>query len=43
MKVRVVTIEREFGSGPADIAGLLADRLGWKLSDQLLANEIARR
>src|SRR5215813_3550286 len=42
MKVRIVTIEREFGSGAADIARLLAERLGWKLWDQLLTDEIAR-
>jgi hypothetical protein len=42
MKVRVVTIEREFGTGAADIARLLAERLGWKLWDQLLTDEIAR-
>ena len=41
-RVRVVTIEREFGSGAADIAKLLAERLGWKLWDQALTNEIAR-
>jgi cytidylate kinase len=43
MKVRVVTIEREFGCGAAGIASLVAERLGWKLWDQLLTNEIARR
>jgi cytidylate kinase len=42
MKVRVVTIEREFGCGGADIARLLADRLGWQLWDQRLTDEIAR-
>lgn len=42
MKVRVVTIDREFGSGANVIAKRLADRLGWKLWDQLLTNEIAR-
>ena len=42
MKVRVVTIEREFGSGGADIARLLAERLGWTLWDQRLTDEIAR-
>src|SRR5262245_62060820 len=42
MLVRVITIEREFGCGAAGIAKLLADRLGWKLWDQLLTNEIAR-
>ena len=40
--IRVVTIEREYGSGGADIARKLAERLGWKLWDQLLTNEIAR-
>lgn len=39
---RVITIEREFGSGGASIAKLLAERLGWKLWDQLLTSEIAR-
>jgi hypothetical protein len=43
MKVRVVTVEREFGSGGADIARLLAKRLGWTLWDQRLTDEIARR
>jgi len=42
MKVRVVTIDREYGSGANLIAKQLADRLGWKLWDQLLTNEIAR-
>jgi len=41
--IRVITIEREYGSGGADIAKRVADRLGWKLWDQLLTNEIARR
>ena len=40
--IRVITIEREYGSGGADIAKRVADRLGWKLWDQLLTNEIAR-
>jgi cytidylate kinase len=41
--INVLTIEREYGSGAAEIAQKLADRLGWKLWDQLLTNEIARR
>jgi cytidylate kinase len=41
--IRVLTIEREYGSGAAVIAQKLADRLGWKLWDQLLTDEIARR
>jgi cytidylate kinase len=40
--MRIITIEREFGSGAADVAKLLAERLGWKLWDQLLTSEIAR-
>jgi len=40
--VRTVTIEREFGSGAAQIARLVADRLGWKLWDQRLTSAIAR-
>ncbi len=40
--IRVLTIDREYGSGGADIAKRIADRLGWKLWDQLLTNEIAR-
>jgi cytidylate kinase len=41
--IRVITIEREYGSGGADIAGKLAGRLGWKLWDQLMTDEIARQ
>jgi cytidylate kinase len=40
--IRVITIEREYGSGAAQIAAKLADRLGWKLWDQQLTQEIAR-
>ena len=40
--IKVLTIDREYGSGGADIARKLAERLGWKLWDQLLTNEIAR-
>jgi cytidylate kinase len=39
---RIVTIEREFGSGGAKIAEQLAKRLGWKVWDHLLTEEIAR-
>src|SRR5262245_48994483 len=41
--IRVITIEREYGSGGADIAKRLAQRLGWKLWDQLFTDEIARQ
>ncbi len=40
--IRVITIEREYGSGGVEIAKRVASRLGWKLWDQLLTNEIAR-
>ena len=38
---RVITIEREFGSGAAEIAASLAAHLRWKLWDQALTQEIA--
>jgi len=41
--IRIVTIEREYGSGGGAIAEKVAKRLGWKLWDQLLTDEIARR
>ena len=40
--IRVITVEREYGSGGADIAKQIAGRLGWQLWDQLLTEEIAR-
>jgi len=39
---RLVTIEREYGCGAANIASELSKRLGWKLWDHLLTEEIAR-
>ncbi len=39
---RVITVEREFGSGAAEIAREIANRLGWKLWDQALTEEIAK-
>jgi len=40
--IRIITIEREYGCGAAGIARELAERLSWKLWDQLLTQEIAR-
>ena len=40
--IRVITIEREYGCGGGTIAKKVAERLGWKLWDQLLTCEIAR-
>ena len=39
---RVITIEREYGCGGAEIAASLARRLGWKLWDHELTEEIAK-
>lgn len=41
--IKVLTIEREYGSGAIDIARKVAERLGWTLWDQLFTTEIARR
>jgi cytidylate kinase len=38
---RIITIEREYGCGAAMIARQLAERLGWRLWDQSLTEEIA--
>jgi hypothetical protein len=43
MAIRIITLEREYGSGGGEIAEEVASRLGWKLWDQLLTEEIARR
>src|SRR5215469_5444471 len=40
--IKVITIEREYGCGGGEIAQLVAKRLGWKLWDQSLTEEIAR-
>ena len=41
--IKIITIEREYGSGGGEIAQLLASKLRWKLWDQVLTEEIARR
>ena len=40
--IKIVTIEREYGSGGGEIAHLLAEHLGWKLWDHSLTEEIAK-
>jgi len=40
--IRIVTMEREYGCGGGEISQRLAERLGWKLWDQLLTEEISR-
>lgn len=39
----IITIEREYGSGAAAISSKLAERLGFKLWDQAISAEIAKR
>ena len=39
---RIVTVAREYGSGGAGIAQLLADHLDWKLLDRCLVEKIAQ-
>jgi cytidylate kinase len=41
--INIITIEREYGCGGAEIASGVAARLGWKLWDDLLTCEIAKR
>ena len=40
--IKIITIDREYGSGGAAIAETLATQRGWKLWDQELTCEIAR-
>jgi Cytidylate kinase-like family len=40
--IRAIIIEREYGCGASEIAGLVASRLGWELWDERLTQEIAR-
>lgn len=40
---RIITVEREYGCGAAEISRRLAEKLGWKLWDQSLTEEIAKR
>ena len=41
--VKLITVEREYGSQGAEFAHQLADTLGWKLIDSCLIEERARR
>jgi cytidylate kinase len=42
MKYRALTIAREYGSGGAEIAGIIARDLDWRLVDKDLITEISR-
>jgi cytidylate kinase len=41
--VRLITVEREFGSGGVDLARALAERLRWQLVDRSLIEEVAKQ
>jgi cytidylate kinase len=41
--IRVITVEREYGSRGAEFAHRLARHLGWKLIDQCLIEEVAKK
>jgi cytidylate kinase len=41
--IRIITVEREYGSRGAEFAYLLAGKLGWRLIDRCLIEEIAKR
>jgi cytidylate kinase len=43
MRYRVLTVSREYGSGGAEIAHLVARDLGWRLIDREMMDEISRR
>jgi hypothetical protein len=43
MPIRVITVEREYGSHGGEFAHDLAERLGWKLLDAELAARVAQR
>jgi cytidylate kinase len=40
--ISIIAVEREYGCGGGEIAEAVANRLGWKLWDQALTEEIAR-
>jgi cytidylate kinase len=42
VQMRAVTISREYGSGGGEIGNQLAKRLGWKLVDHEVAEQVAR-
>lgn len=43
MRYRALTVSREYGSDGAEIAGIIARELGWKLVNKDLIAEISRR
>jgi cytidylate kinase len=43
MDYRVLTVSREYGSGGAEVASLIAQELGWRLLDRELITEISNK
>ena len=43
MRYRALTVSREYGSGGAEIANIIAEELGWRLVDKDLITEISKR
>jgi cytidylate kinase len=41
-RIKIIAVEREYGAGGSVIADRLAARLGWRLLDQSLTDEIAK-
>ena len=41
--VRIITVEREYGSRGGEFAHLLAEYLGWRIIDNCIVDEIARK
>lgn len=41
--IQVITVEREYGSHGAEYAHRLAERLGWKLIDNCIVDDVARK
>ena len=39
---RVLTVAREFGSGGSTISRIIAERLGWRLFDREIIDEVVR-
>lgn len=39
----LITVSREYGAGGSSVARMVAERLGWRLVDNQLVEEIARR
>ena len=39
---RVLTVAREFGSGGSTISRMVAERLGWRLFDREIVDEVVR-